>query len=87
MNVCLLTHFLLKGVLVGQSTGAYLIAVEIVAKDNPKGVLVTLGCDTGERYFSTQLWGNSSFLLNNRTDHKKRSTMKKLASNELLPEI
>jgi len=45
-----------RGIFAGQSTGAYLKAVEVLAKQKTKGVVVTLGCDTGERYFSTRLW-------------------------------
>lgn len=45
-----------RGLFVGQSSGAYLKAIEVLAGEKTRGLVVTLGCDTGERYFSTRLW-------------------------------
>lgn len=44
------------GLFVGQSSGAYLVAVSQVLKDYPTARVVTLLNDTGERYLSTGLW-------------------------------
>jgi cysteine synthase B len=44
------------GFFVGQSSGAYLVAVERVARRERRGRFVTLFNDLGERYFSTGLW-------------------------------
>jgi cysteine synthase B len=44
------------GFFVGQSSGAYVCAVERIARRERKGRFVTLLNDTGERYFSTRLW-------------------------------
>ncbi|MBI4223972.1 MAG: PLP-dependent cysteine synthase family protein [Deltaproteobacteria bacterium] len=46
----------LKGLFVGQSSGAYLHVAYQVAKKIKKGCIVTLLNDIGERYFSTRLW-------------------------------
>jgi S-sulfo-L-cysteine synthase (O-acetyl-L-serine-dependent) len=44
------------GFFVGQSSGAYMAAVERVARRERAGRIVTLFNDIGERYFSTRLW-------------------------------
>lgn len=44
------------GFFVGQSSGAYMVAAERVARREGRGRLVTLFNDLGERYFSTRLW-------------------------------
>ncbi|MGH7266679.1 MAG: PLP-dependent cysteine synthase family protein [Candidatus Rokuibacteriota bacterium] len=44
------------GFFVGQSSGAYLVGVERVARRVKRGRFVTLFNDLGERYFSTRLW-------------------------------
>ncbi|MBI4255472.1 MAG: PLP-dependent cysteine synthase family protein [Candidatus Rokubacteria bacterium] len=44
------------GFFVGQSSGAYLVGVERVARREGRGRFVTLFNDLGERYFSTGLW-------------------------------
>jgi cysteine synthase B len=44
------------GFFVGQSSGAYLVGVERVARRAKRGRFVTLFNDLGERYFSTRLW-------------------------------
>jgi cysteine synthase B len=44
------------GFFVGQSSGAYMAAVERVARRERAGCFVTLFNDLGERYFSTRLW-------------------------------
>jgi cysteine synthase B len=44
------------GFFVGQSSGAYMVGVERVARREPRGRFVTLFNDLGERYFSTRLW-------------------------------
>jgi cysteine synthase B len=44
------------GFFVGQSSGAYLVGVERVARRVRRGRFVTLFNDLGERYFSTRLW-------------------------------
>jgi len=44
------------GFFVGQSSGAYMTAVERVARRERRGRFVTLFNDMGERYFSTRLW-------------------------------
>lgn len=44
------------GFFVGQSSGAYLVGVERVARREGRGRFVTLFNDLGERYFSTRLW-------------------------------
>lgn len=47
------------GLFVGQSSGAYLHGVREVVRSIDRGVVVTILCDFGERYFSTGLWGRS----------------------------
>jgi len=44
------------GFFVGQSSGAYLVGVERVARREGRGRFVTIFNDLGERYFSTRLW-------------------------------
>jgi cysteine synthase B len=44
------------GFFVGQSSGAYMVGVERVARREGHGRFVTLFNDLGERYFSTRLW-------------------------------
>jgi len=44
------------GFFVGQSSGAYMVAVERVARREHRGRAVTVFNDLGERYFSTRLW-------------------------------
>jgi S-sulfo-L-cysteine synthase (O-acetyl-L-serine-dependent) len=44
------------GFFVGQSSGAYMVGVERVARRDRRGRFVTLFNDLGERYFSTRLW-------------------------------
>ena len=45
-----------KGIFVGQSSGAYLLGAQMVAKENKVGHIVTIFNDIGERYFSTLMW-------------------------------
>ncbi len=45
-----------RGLFVGQSSGAYVKGALEVARRVKKGKIVTILCDTGERYFSTRLW-------------------------------
>jgi cysteine synthase B len=45
-----------RGLFVGQSSGAYLVGVERVARRERRGRFVTILNDLGERYFSTRLW-------------------------------
>lgn len=49
-----------EGILVGISAGANVLAAEIIAdrKENKGKTIVTIGCDTGERYLSTWLFEN-----------------------------
>ncbi len=44
------------GFFVGQSSGAYMVGVEHIARRERRGRFVTLFNDLGERYFSTRLW-------------------------------
>jgi cysteine synthase B len=44
------------GFFVGQSSGAYLVGVERVARRERRGRFVTIFNDLGERYFPTRLW-------------------------------
>jgi cysteine synthase A len=45
-----------EGLLVGISAGANVHAAREVAKANPGKTIVTILCDTGERYLSTELF-------------------------------
>jgi S-sulfo-L-cysteine synthase (O-acetyl-L-serine-dependent) len=45
-----------NGVFVGQSSGAYLAAAEVIARRDSGARIVTVFSDIGERYFSTRLW-------------------------------
>ncbi len=45
-----------EGILVGISSGANLWAAREIAKKNPNKNIVTILCDTGERYLSTDLY-------------------------------
>jgi cysteine synthase B len=46
-----------RGFFVGQSSGAYVHGALAVAREaGRRAAVVTLLCDTGERYFSTRLW-------------------------------
>jgi cysteine synthase A len=45
-----------EGLLVGISAGANVKAAEIIAHKNPGATVVTILCDTGERYLSTELF-------------------------------
>ncbi len=47
-----------EGILVGISSGANLWAAREIAKQNPGKNIVTILCDTGERYLSTDLYEN-----------------------------
>lgn len=44
------------GYFIGQSSGAYLSACQKLMASLSHGVVTTLLCDGGERYFSTRLW-------------------------------
>jgi len=46
----------MEGVIVGQSSGANLVAALQVARRLERGVVVTIFCDFGVRYLSTNLW-------------------------------
>ena len=50
------TELARKGWFVGQSSGAYMKGVYDIAREIQKGLIVTIFCDLGERYFSTRLW-------------------------------
>ncbi|MBF0278078.1 MAG: cysteine synthase family protein [SAR324 cluster bacterium] len=54
------------GIFVGQSSGAYLAGTLKYISAMDSGVVVTLLCDLGERYFSTELWGVHRTSLNKR---------------------
>ncbi|WDL74178.1 cysteine synthase A [Helicobacter winghamensis] len=45
-----------EGILIGISSGANLWAAREIAKSNPGKNIVTILCDTGERYLSTELY-------------------------------
>ncbi len=45
-----------EGILVGQSSGAAMIAALKVAQSIREGVVTTVFCDFGEKYLSTNLW-------------------------------
>jgi cysteine synthase B len=45
-----------EGVLVGQSSGAAMVAALNVARDLDEGVVVTIFPDFGDKYLSTNLW-------------------------------
>jgi cysteine synthase A len=45
-----------EGIFVGISSGANIKAAREIAKQNPGKVIVTMLCDTGERYLSTELF-------------------------------
>src|SRR5262249_49628875 len=44
------------GFFVGQSSGAYLYGARQIARRVPRGQIVTLFPDIGERYMSTKMW-------------------------------
>jgi cysteine synthase B len=46
-----------RGLVVGQSSGAALYAAIQVARELDEGIVVTIFCDFGDRYLSTNLWG------------------------------
>lgn len=45
-----------KGIMCGISSGANLYAAKELAKQNPNKLIVTIMCDFGERYLSTELF-------------------------------
>ncbi len=45
-----------EGIVVGQSSGANLFAALAVARTLERGTVVTIFCDFGDRYLSTNLW-------------------------------
>ncbi len=45
-----------KGLMVGISSGANVFASQLIAKENPNKNILTILCDTGERYLSTELF-------------------------------
>ena len=45
-----------KGIMCGISSGANLYAAKELAKQNPDKLIVTIMCDFGERYLSTELF-------------------------------
>lgn len=45
-----------EGLLVGISSGANIYAASQIAKENPGKTIITILCDTGERYLSTVLY-------------------------------
>ena len=45
-----------EGLLVGISAGANVHAAQQIADENPGKTVVTILCDTGERYLSTELF-------------------------------
>ncbi|PCJ44310.1 MAG: cysteine synthase [Moraxellaceae bacterium] len=50
------SHMAGKGYFVGQSSGAYLAVCNRLMTEIKQGVVTTLLCDLGERYFSVGLW-------------------------------
>jgi cysteine synthase B len=51
-----------EGLLVGVSSGAALAAALRIARDRPRGVVVTVFPDGGERYLSERLWDDDTEL-------------------------
>ena len=45
-----------EGMVVGQSSGANLFAALQLARRLERGTIVTIFCDFGDRYLSTNLW-------------------------------
>ena len=45
-----------EGLMVGQSSGAALVAAHRVAAELDEGCVVMIFCDFGDRYLSTNLW-------------------------------
>jgi len=45
-----------EGLVVGQSSGAAMVAAQQVARELDTGVVVVIFCDFGDRYLSTNLW-------------------------------
>jgi cysteine synthase A len=45
-----------EGLLVGISAGANVVAAQKIAHENPGRTIITILCDTGERYLSTELF-------------------------------
>jgi cysteine synthase B len=45
-----------EGILVGQSSGAAMVAALKVARSIRAGTIVTVFCDFGDKYLSTNLW-------------------------------
>jgi S-sulfo-L-cysteine synthase (O-acetyl-L-serine-dependent) len=45
-----------EGIVVGQSSGAAMVAALKVAREIDEGVIVLIFCDFGDRYLSTSLW-------------------------------
>ena len=45
-----------EGLVVGQSSGANMLAALQVAQELEEGVVVVIFCDFGDRYLSTSLW-------------------------------
>jgi len=53
MTICLARE---EGLLVGQSSGAALVSALALAETLEEGIIVTVFCDGGDKYLSTQLW-------------------------------
>ena len=49
-----------EGIFVGPSSGAYVHAAVTAAATKQYSLIVTILCDTGERYFSTGMWSDQS---------------------------
>jgi cysteine synthase B len=47
-----------EGLFAGPSSGAYVHAALRIAREGRYRRVVTLVCDTGERYFSTSMWSS-----------------------------